>query len=277
MAAAQYSGDNTHHAKVKIMAEIVNEQQTRSLARSVRWLLRIGLAWAVILLVLMATTDDPTPEDHTLALSITLSGIYTVLLRFTRQWWLTRLAPPDRTRRDIVRRAMLLGIVNAAVIEALFLVIEHILGAEGIAAHPNLLVDWLITMPWYAGVIVLFVRVQDRRRFAPAMVLLLGGLYEIGGDGIAGGLFSGALFSPTYFPLLFAVMLWLFIPVYSSMVLPPAWVIATLPDDPPDGVREPSPPGAPWRDALRPLLWLIPFIVYLAVLLVVIGAVTSGR
>lgn len=55
-------------------------------------------------------------------------------------------------------------------------------------------------------------------------------------------------------------MWWLFIPVYSSMLLPSAWLIEVAP-------RPESPTSPAWRDALLPLLWLIPFLVYVQVLL----------
>ena len=219
-----------------------------------------GLAFAGVLLFFMYFGDDATPEDKTLALSIFSSGLYTLLLVHTRQWWLPRL------RHRPLRNAMLLGSINAAVIETLFLVIEKLLGAEGVAAHPNLLIDLLITMPWYIGMVIIFVRVQHRRRFSPWTVLLLGGVYEIGGDGLVGGLLSGSLFSPVYPLLLVGMMLWLFIPVYSSMVLPPAWLIETAPP-----AAAPASPA--WRDALRPLLWLIPFLGYVLVLFVVLSTV----
>ena len=72
-------------------------------------------------------------------------------------------------------------------IETLFLVVEKIFGAVGIAAHPNLLLDLIMTMPWYIGMTWIFVRVQKDERFSPAAVLLLGAIYELGADGIVGG------------------------------------------------------------------------------------------
>jgi hypothetical protein len=123
-----------------------------------------------------------------------------------------------------VARATALGIFNAAVIEALFLAVQTALGAEGVAAHPNLFIDWLLTMPWYIGMVWIFVRVQRRERYAAAAVLLLGALYESGADGTVGGLvvpgILGAMPNPvTHFIFLFGLAFWQFIPVYSSIVL----------------------------------------------------------
>ncbi|MCX7030352.1 MAG: hypothetical protein NTU62_09560 [Spirochaetes bacterium] len=40
------------------------------------------------------------------------------------------------------------------------------------ATHPNLFMDWLLTMPWYAGMVWIFVRVQRSQRYSAAAVLL---------------------------------------------------------------------------------------------------------
>lgn len=228
-----------------------------------RWLVRIGLVWAGFLLLVMGLEESASLEDQTIAISITLSGAYTLLLAWTRRWWLHRLSGRP------IRNAIILGCFNAVVIETLFLVVEKMVGSEGVAAHPNLIVDLILTMPWYIGMIAIFVRVQNRQRFTFATVLLLGGLYEIGGDGIAGGVFSGQVFNPAVIVLYPGVMLWLFIPVYSSLVLPPAWILAQTP-------APPRPAIPAWKDALRPMLWLIPFMVYLLIALITIAVLTES-
>ncbi|MEW5869899.1 MAG: hypothetical protein AB1894_11530 [Chloroflexota bacterium] len=169
--------------------------------------------------------------------------------------------------------AILLGAFNAIVIETEFLLFEKIFCAEGIAAHPNLIVDLILTMPWYILMVFTFVKVQQHRRFSSATVLFLGGFYELGGDGIVGslmGIFDGSfqLFTLEYWLMMAGMFLWVFIPVYSSMVLPPAWLIVTA--DPP------KPPSTPaWSAALKPMLWLIPFTGYLIVIMLVIFAVSG--
>ena len=246
--------------------------------RRMVWIVRIGLVWAAILIVLMGAQAGASPEDRTLAISISLSGLYTLLLYRTRPRWLPRLA------NHPLRNAMILGSVNAAIIETLFLVVEKIMGAEGVAAHPNLIMDLLLTMPWYIGMVIVFVRVQQWRRFSTAVVLLLGGLYEVGADGFVGGAFGGSIFMPAFYVMIPTLYVWLFIPVYSSMVLPSAWVIntSTPPADspvlPPNRwlrLLAPKPSGPAWRDALRPLLGIVPFIGYLIVFLVIAGVLSE--
>ncbi len=163
--------------------------------------------------------------------------------------------------RHPLRNACLFGIFNAVAIETLFWAYERLLGASGVAASSNLLLDLIITMPWYIGMVIIFTRAQDRRRFSPATVLLLGAVYELGADGIVGGMiFGGGLFSAGAWVLL-ALAVWEFIPVYASMVLAPALLIDKAP-------KKPSPSYPAWVDALSPLVWLIPYAIFLLCLFV---------
>ena len=217
-----------------------------------------GSLWGLAVLI-FSVAMDPTPENFTLAVSILLSGLYTWLLFLTRDLWIQNLA------RKPVQNAIILGSLNAAVIEILFLVVEKAFGATGVAAHPNLLIDLLITMPWYISMVWIFVRIQRRERFPLPVVLLLGAVYELGADGIVGGYLMPTLTgSPVntieFLALLALVAFWQFIPIYSSLVLPAAWVL-----DHADPAAGPEKKG--WLRAFFPLLLLIPFTVYLIVLM----------
>ncbi len=239
------------------MTVTIDPPTTRAPSPWTRRIVLGGFIWAAVIVALMLV--EPVPEDRAIALGIVASGLYGWGFWLTRARWLLRL------NRNPLRNAILLGSINAAVVETFFLIFEQLLGAEGVAAHPNLVIDLLLTMPWYIGMVVIFVRVQHRRRFSLWAVLLLGGLYEIGADGIIGGGATGAMASPLYWLLLPSVAFWMFIPVYSSMVLPPALLVGTSP-------APPKPLTPAWRDAIRPLWWLIPFFVYLvAAILVLMG------
>jgi len=213
-----------------------------------------GCLWGFGVLIL-AVLLDPTPENFTLGVSIFLSGLYTWLLYLTQECWIKRL------RRKPMRNAILLGSLNAAVIEILFLVVEKAFGAAGVAAHPNLLVDLLLTMPWYIGIVWIFVKIQSRQPYPNSMVLLLGALYELGGDGIIGGILLPSLMGAPPDLLEFLILIplavfWQFIPVYSSIVLAPAWVLrAGLDVDRPDNPRV--------RAGFLPLLWMAPYLAYI--------------
>jgi hypothetical protein len=222
----------------------------------------IGSIWGILIL-LLSVILEPTPENFTLATSIILSGIYTGFIYLTRGIWL------PFTAKKPVRNAILVGSLNAAVIETLFLVVEKTFGAEGIAAHPNLLLDLIMTMPWYIGMTWIFVRIQQEERFIPAAVLLLGAIYELGADGVVGGqiipIIMGQpinLLTSWFFMLMIAF--WQFIPVYSSMVLPSTLILEA-------SFQEARGDNPIWRRGLLPLLWLIPFTLYLLILLLIIG------
>ena len=217
-----------------------------------------GLAFSFFVVFL-----EPTPENLTLAVSITLSGLYTGLLFLTKKFWLKGFS------RKPVRNAILFGSFNAAVIETLFLFVEKAFGASGVAAHPNLLIDLLITMPWYIGMVWIFVKIQEKERFPLAAVLLIGAVYEMGADGIVGGVIMPAIMGTPVNLIEFTVLalltaFWQFIPVYSSIVLPPAWVLESSLPPAESGKKH-------WRRAFLPLLLLIPFSLYLLLLMLAIG------
>jgi hypothetical protein len=117
------------------------------------WLVIAGIAWAQVGLGI-SLISDRTPRNLTLVISIEASGVYTLLL---------------------------------------YLAVQTTLGAEGAAAHKNLFLEWLITMPWHAGMVLIFVRVQQRERYSAAAVLLRGAAYEAGADGTVGGLIVPAI------------------------------------------------------------------------------------
>jgi len=223
-----------------------------------RIILAFGLFFGPFIL-LISTVASPTARNLTLLCSILSSGLYALMLYLTRGTWLPRLA------KHPLRNPILFGSLNAAIVEIIFWAWERLLGASGVAASSNLAFDLLFTMPWYIGMVVLFVRAQDRRRFSTAAVLLLGGLYELGADGFLGGMiFGGGLLNWGAWILL-ALAYWEFIPVYASMVLPPALLVNTRPEK-----EKPASPA--WRDALSPWLWLIPYSVYLLLALLAFGA-----
>lgn len=238
----------------------------RDSPRWLRWLAVAGIAWALVGLGISLATDR-SARNLTLVISIATSGAYTLLLYLSRRTWLPWLS------RLSVAGATGIGIFNAALVEALFLAVQTALGATGVAAHQNLLMDWLITMPWYAGMVWIFVRVQRRERYSAAAVLLWGAAYEAGADGMVGGMVVPAILGTAPAPLHHLVFLaglafWQFISVYSSMVLAPAWVLEA-------GARHTVEPAVPrparFAPGLAPFAWLAIYTVYLLIVLVVMG------
>lgn len=235
-----------------------NNQSHPLKRRNPRWL-RImviaGSIWGLIVLII-ATFTEPTPENLTLFFSIIGSGLYTYLLYRIRDKWMPRLSEKP------LRNAILIGILNAAVIETFFLVVEKIFGAAGVAAHPNLLIDLALTMPWYIGMVYFFCRIQERYQYSDAAVLLIGAVYELGADGVIGGqvmpILSGTVVNlGQHWLFLLIFSFWQFIPVYSSMLLPSVWLMDDIPQT---NIRK----ATRW---MRPLWWLLPFTIYLLLLI----------
>ena len=238
----------------------------RDSPRWIRWLIVAGIAWALVGLGI-SLASDRSPRNLTLIISITASGAYTVLLYLARQMWVPWFA------RRPVAGATAIGIFNAFLVEALFLAVQTTLGATGVAAHENLFMDWLITMPWYAGMVWIFVRVQRHERYSAAAVLLWGAAYEAGADGMVGGLVVPAILGTgpglvQHLVFLAGLAFWQFIPVHSSLVLAPAWVLGAAAKR----TIEPAVPRpARFAPGLKPFAWLAIYTAYLLVVLVVMS------
>ena len=132
--------------------------------------------------------------------------------------------------------------------------------AKGVAASPNLAIDLLVTMPWYVMMVALLYRVEATYRYSTYEVLLLGGVYELGADGLVGP-FVGGKFSIVSLPIVL-LLLPMFVVVYSFMVLPPSVLLREDLERLREG-KGPGPVPAPRRYAyaLLPLLGLVPYVV----------------
>ncbi len=226
------------------------------------WVTLLGVAWGQSSL-LIGTLGSPAPSSVAQAVAIEASGLLTILYVLAFRAWAPRLLAHPR------RNATLLGIANAAVVETVFLACRALFWAEGAAAHPNLLVDLALTMPWYIGLVALFVRYHDRWRFSVPAVLLLGGLYQTGVDWLLGDvLLGGAPIGPALVYLV-TIYFWQFVVVYSSIVLPPALLVSASP------LRERG-MGSRWADAVFPLGWLLPYAIYLVAVLSLLAGEGTG-
>ncbi len=159
------------------------------------------------------------------------------------------------------RTYILVGSLMAAWVETLIWAIEKLLHAKGVAASPNLLIDLLVTMPWYIGMVAMLYSSQKQCRFNWWKLALLGGLYELGADGIVGGMIFSSKLSPEQFPML-ALAFPMFVGVYSSMVLPASWLVFGE-----GGTPEVNEPRKRIKLALKPLLALVVYTVVMFVLM----------
>ena len=160
------------------------------------------------------------------------------------------------------KKLFLAGGLGAIYVETEYEIWQHVFGANGVAASPNLLIDLIETMPWYL-LMVGFLTVTLRHRQATLFqLLLLGGVYELMADGILGSILAGKP-AVDFLGLPFAIPI--FTLVYSPIVALAA--LAVWPayqrlwsTKPPDGSR---------------LWWFfpcLPIIPYAAILIVLLFA-----
>ena len=152
---------------------------------------------------------------------------------------------------------ILIGSAGAIWVETLFWSVERVFGITGVAANPNLAIDLLATMPWYVLMIALLWRVQTTYRYTLLELLLLGGIYELGADGIFGAVLHGMVSLET-FPLV-VLIIPQFIMVYSFMILPSSYMLK--PEMEKRVRKEPKGNVRRLIFGLLPLLGLIPYIV----------------
>lgn len=152
---------------------------------------------------------------------------------------------------------IVLGSLGAAFAEYVFWQMEKLHGITGVAASPDLAVDLLVTMPWYIMMIALLWKVQTRNKYSFAELFVLGGVYELGADGLVGSVMSGT-FSAITIPSLIALIPF-FSLVYAVMVIPCS---AILKDDL-DRIRDANGPGNGnrYQYSMLPWLGLIPYFV----------------
>lgn len=159
-------------------------------------------------------------QEFLTAIAIIISGCSTVI------FWLFRNKLKELVNKwDISPKAkfIIIGSLCAIYIETIFWVVENVAGFEGLAAHPNLLIDLLITMPWYVAMITLLWKVETKHKYSFLEILILGGIYDFFADGIIGSIFSGA-FSPLILVLL-VILYPIFFVVYSFIVLIPSFLL----------------------------------------------------
>ena len=111
------------------------------------------------------------------------------------------------------KKLLLAGTLGAAYVETEFEVWQHVFGASGIAANPNLLIDLLITMPWYVLMIAFLTVSLKHARPTLFQVLLLGGIYELMADGVLASILAGR-------PLYYLLGLPLAVPIYTITYSP---------------------------------------------------------
>ncbi|MFQ6012426.1 MAG: hypothetical protein ACE5LS_02115 [Thermoplasmata archaeon] len=203
------------------------------------------------------------PNNQAVALGFFASGALAAAAVAGRARLLTLLREMRPRRRFVV-----VGGLGAVLVETFFWAAEQATGATGVAASPNLAIDLLVTMPWYLLMLTLLWKVLTRYRYTLPQLLLLGGVYELGADGLLASFFGGQLgpglivLLPVFFPI--------FIVVYGAIILPAALALrdelATWPRP-----GEPPSRGRKALYGLLPLLGLLPYALIVGPLLLLGG------
>jgi hypothetical protein len=118
------------------------------------------------------------------------------------------------------RKLIVVGGLGAAFVETEYEIWQHIFGATGVAASPNLAIDLLVTMPWYLMMLAFLGVALKHSRPTLFQLLIFGGIYELMSDGLLGGYLSGTT-SATL------VLLPLIIPIF-TLVYSPIFALPAL-------------------------------------------------
>ncbi len=152
---------------------------------------------------------------------------------------------------------IMIGSLGAAFAEYVFWQMEKIYGITGVAANPDLAIDLLVTMPWYIMMVALLWKVQTRYTYSFVELFVLGGVYELGADGLVGSVMGGT-FSAISVPSLIALIPF-FSLVYAVMVIPCSAIMR----EEAEAMRNVRPPSSGNRHvyAMLPWLGLAPYLV----------------
>jgi len=202
--------------------------------------------WTIIALALWFFSGDPAMVFG--AVGVLISGLSAVL------FWKFRKPISEKIKRwrsSPKTKFIIIGSLAAVFVEFEFWVIEIITGAS-VAASSNLFLDLLGTMPWYIIMAWLLYKVEIKYSYSFFEILILGGIYDLFGDGILGSVLGGA-FSP-FLLLLFLIIFPIFVLSYSFIVILPSYLLK----DELNKIRIPKKQGfRKYIYALLPLLGLL--------------------
>ena len=215
-----------------------------------------GILWGFVAL-LAGFVQAPFASNLALVEAYLASAFFTLLMYLSRRWWLDVLSGKGKLA------AALAGIFCALVIETISWVTQIRAGTAVNTTDVNYWNNLLITIPWYIGWVLIFVQVQERRRFSWLALLLMGGLYKaifvaVINLPVTARIMGGQISLLDSWIWLLRIGFWQYIVLYSSVVLVPAWILETRPVQPSALNSKPV-----WLDILRPGFWIIPYILFL--------------
>lgn len=242
--------------------ESASAPEKRMGRRRVTWqttLIGLILAEFCAVAVLMVFQE---PEAVTIAVSAFVCGLTTLAIGvgalLARHYW-----KPLQLHGCLSGPLfVIVGSLGATWVETVYWAFEKVFGAQGVAAHPNLIIDLLVTMPWYISMVAVLWFMQRRFRYHWTTVALLGALYEAAGDGIVGHIVGGNAITLEYLFLLLVFFPGIFMVTYAPMVVVPVWLFP-MDDEPYTGPR--------WQRFLGAFLPLLPLIPYGLIVILLFG------
>jgi hypothetical protein len=167
--------------------------------------------WGAVAFIIWFFSSDPSTSVS--AVGVLISGGSTLAFWRLRESFVQKIT---------FRTFLLIGGLGALWVESEFWLLEKITGVS-VAASPTLVLDLLVTMPWYLLMIALLWKVETRYSYSPGVILLYGGLYDFCADSVLGTVLSGT-FSPSVL-LLLVISFPVFVCCYSFIVLPPSYLL----------------------------------------------------
>lgn len=176
------------------------------------------LIYAIVLSP-VALYSSRTPENLTqfAAVSTCVGTLFVGLWRrkgLQRIWSTLKWSPS--------KKLFLAGGLGAAYVETEYEAWQHVIGANGVAASPNLAIDLLVTMPWYLLMVGFLTVALKHTKPTLFQLLLMGGVYELMADGLLGSFLGGRLAS-TFILLPFVIPI--FTLVYSPIIVLPTLAV----------------------------------------------------
>ena len=218
------------------------------------------IALYAVILTPVALYSSRTPENLTQFAAVS-TCVFTLFVGLWRANSIKRVW--SRLDWSASKKLFLAGGLGAVYVESEYEVWQHVLGAHGVAASPNLLIDLIETMPWYLLMVGFLTVALKHRRATLFQLLVLGGVYELMADGILGSILAGQP-AVDFLGLPFAVPI--FTLVYSPIVALPA--LAVWPSY--QELWSANPPSGSRLWLFFPCLPIIPYALILILLLFVL-------
>lgn len=169
-------------------------------------------------ILILGNLINGVPKDKTIAVGYFSALFYTFIFGFLLRRKLQQFFSKFNNKELVF---VVIGSIGAIFIETVIWSVQTYLKTKDAAIHPNLIVDLVMTMPFYSLLCYFVAKWVIKYSFSWPTIALAGGIYEAGADGFVGNLVQlnilGAFMSPILLPM--------FIIVYSPIILVPYLIV----------------------------------------------------